>query len=91
VETQTSCADEGIRGRQIRNPCVHKPDPFVIPDPALQIDFSLQIVSAAFAGKTLMQRHRLIYGALQEELAAGLHALSLKTKTPEEATAATEA
>jgi stress-induced morphogen len=31
-----------------------------------------------------MQRHRMIYGALSEELGAGLHALSLKTKTEEE-------
>lgn len=31
-----------------------------------------------------MQRHRLIYSALSEELEQGLHALSLKTKTPAE-------
>lgn len=31
-----------------------------------------------------MQRHRLIYSVLSEELANGVHALSLKTKTPEE-------
>lgn len=31
-----------------------------------------------------MQRHRMIYSALSEELSQGLHALSLKTKTPEE-------
>lgn len=47
--------------------------------------FSIQIVSEAFAGKSMMQRHRMIYGALSEEMQQGLHALSLKTKTPEEA------
>ncbi|KAH9892601.1 bola protein [Cubamyces lactineus] len=31
-----------------------------------------------------MQRHRMIYAALSDEFAAGLHALSLKTKTPAE-------
>ena len=31
-----------------------------------------------------MQRHRMIYSALSEELSNGLHALSLKTKSPEE-------
>jgi BolA protein len=31
-----------------------------------------------------MQRHRLIYAALKEELDAGLHSLSLQTKTEEE-------
>ncbi|OCH95174.1 bola-like protein [Obba rivulosa] len=46
--------------------------------------FSIQVVSEAFKGKTTMQRHRMIYAALSDELAQGLHALSLKTKTPEE-------
>ena len=36
-------------------------------------------------GKPLVARHRLIYSALAEELAAGLHALQLVTKTPAEA------
>lgn len=31
-----------------------------------------------------MQRHRMIYSALANEMAEGLHALSLKTKTPAE-------
>lgn len=43
------------------------------------------IVSDAFEGKSLVQRHRMVYTALDEELKAGLHALALKTKTPKEA------
>ncbi|KAG9316384.1 bola-like protein-domain-containing protein [Chiua virens] len=47
--------------------------------------FALQIISEAFKGKTTLQRHRLVYSALSDEFTQGLHALSLKTKTPEEA------
>ncbi|KAK7687064.1 hypothetical protein QCA50_009564 [Cerrena zonata] len=46
--------------------------------------FSVNVVSDAFRGKSTMQRHRMIYAALSDEFAQGLHALSLKTKTPEE-------
>ncbi|EIM79174.1 bola-like protein [Stereum hirsutum FP-91666 SS1] len=43
--------------------------------------FSVKVVSDAFAGKSSMQRHRMIYAALAEEFEQGLHALSLNTKT----------
>jgi len=46
--------------------------------------FTVTVVSAEFEGKTAVARHRLIYAALSDELAAGLHALSLVTKTPAE-------
>ncbi|TCD71248.1 hypothetical protein EIP91_011726 [Steccherinum ochraceum] len=46
--------------------------------------FSVSVVSDAFTGKNTMQRHRMIYAALSDEFAAGLHALSLKTKTEQE-------
>ncbi|KAI0630384.1 bola-like protein [Trametes polyzona] len=46
--------------------------------------FTINVVSEEFQGKNTMQRHRMIYSALSEELSAGLHALSLKTKTPVE-------
>lgn len=42
------------------------------------------IVSAAFAGKSLMQRHRLINAALAEELKGPIHALTMDTFTPDE-------
>ncbi|KAF8441471.1 bola-like protein-domain-containing protein [Boletus edulis BED1] len=47
--------------------------------------FAVQIISEAFEGKSTLQRHRLVYSALSDELAQGLHALSLKTATPLEA------
>ncbi len=40
------------------------------------------IVSASFQGKSLIQRHKMIHNLLSEELAAGLHALSIKANTP---------
>ncbi|GAA5802899.1 bola-like protein-domain-containing protein [Helicostylum pulchrum] len=47
--------------------------------------FKVTVVSDAFQGKSLMQRHRLIYGLLDDELKnQGLHALTLKTKTQAE-------
>nr|KYP77197.1 hypothetical protein KK1_021473 [Cajanus cajan] len=46
--------------------------------------FNVRVVSREFEGKSLVKRHRLIYGLLQEELDAGLHALSIVAKTPAE-------
>lgn len=47
--------------------------------------FTVCIVSAAFAGKTLIQRHRLIYAALADLMHRDIHALSIsKAKTPDE-------
>lgn len=45
--------------------------------------FSAIIVSEQFAGKALLQRHRLVNTALQEELKT-IHAFSQKTFTPEQ-------
>ncbi len=46
--------------------------------------FSLLIVSGAFEGKSRVERQRMVYAALAGELAAGLHALAMKTLTPSE-------
>ncbi|KAK0582630.1 hypothetical protein LWI29_027871 [Acer saccharum] len=46
--------------------------------------FNVKIVSEEFEGKSLVKRHRLIYGLLQEELESGLHALSIVAKKPSE-------
>ncbi|KAH7888553.1 bola-like protein-domain-containing protein [Phlebopus sp. FC_14] len=47
--------------------------------------FAVQVTSDSFKGKNTVQRHRMIYSALADEFAQGLHALSLRTRTPEEA------
>jgi len=48
--------------------------------------FTIRIVAAAFTGKTLIQRHRLIYAALADLMHREIHALSInKAQTPDEA------
>lgn len=44
-----------------------------------------EIVSAAFAGKSLVQRHRMVMAALAEEMKGPIHALTLEVRTPDEA------
>ena len=46
--------------------------------------FQAIIVSPDFAGKRLIQRHQLVYAALGDRMKAEIHALSMKTLTPEE-------
>ena len=46
--------------------------------------FSVLIVSPDFEGKKTMQRHRMIHNILQKEMKEGIHALALKTLTPQE-------
>jgi stress-induced morphogen len=42
------------------------------------------VVSATFAGKNKVARHRMVYGALQDAMVQRIHALALTTLTPEE-------
>ena len=46
--------------------------------------FTVRVVSAAFAGKTRVQRHRLVNEALAAELAGGVHALASLAMAPGE-------
>ena len=48
------------------------------------------VVSAAFDGKNAVARHRLVYGALQDAMEERIHALALKTLTPQEFQAESE-
>ena len=42
------------------------------------------VVSSAFEGKTMVKQHQLVYSALQQEMATEtIHALALKTYTPQ--------
>ena len=52
--------------------------------------FAATIISTTFAGKTLLQRHRQVLAAVQQEIAQDtLHALSITAKTPAEIAAST--
>jgi sulfur transfer protein SufE/stress-induced morphogen len=46
--------------------------------------FAVKIVADCFQGLTPVQRHKMIYALLSAELAAGVHALSISAKTPQE-------
>ncbi|KAI8465346.1 MAG: bola-like protein-domain-containing protein [Monoraphidium minutum] len=47
--------------------------------------FKVVVVSGEFDGKRLVARHQMMYRLLDDEIKAGVHALSMETKTPEEA------
>ncbi len=42
------------------------------------------IVSTAFDGKSRVQRHQLVYAALGDRMREEIHALSMRTLTPDE-------
>ena len=46
--------------------------------------FEAVIVSNTFAGKRLIARHQLVYAALGDRMKQEIHALSMRTLTPEE-------
>ena len=45
--------------------------------------YACHVVSAAFKGKSRVQQHQLVYGALQGRMGGELHALALQTSVPE--------
>ncbi len=49
--------------------------------------FRAEIVSDRFAGLSRIEQHQLIYGIFGAEIGGPIHALSLKTSTPEGTTA----
>lgn len=49
--------------------------------------FRLLVVSPAFAGKSRVERHRMVNALLADELAGRVHALALRTFAPDEAIA----
>ena len=45
--------------------------------------YAALVVSAAFRGKSRVQQHQMVYGALQGRMGSQLHALALQTGVPE--------
>ena len=54
--------------------------------PGGQTHFRVYIVSQAFAGKTRLERHRMINQILADNLAGGVHALAIHADAPDELT-----
>ncbi|MFM7408470.1 MAG: BolA family protein [Cuspidothrix sp.] len=63
-----------------------------LPDAQLQVQdltgggdhYQVTVVSSQFENKGLVQQHQLVYGALQQAMSSeAIHALALKTYTPE--------
>ena len=46
--------------------------------------FEAIIISSEFNGKNTLERHKMVYSVLQEEMKEAIHALSMKTLTLEE-------
>ena len=67
--------ETGLPGSQAR---VHGPD---------GVHFEAVVVCEAFHGKLPLARHRMVYATLGERMGGEIHALSLKTVTPAEASA----
>ena len=62
-----------------------------LPDARVEVDgpdgvhFEARVVCAAFAGKLPLARHRMVYATLGTLMGNEIHALALKTLTPDEA------
>ena len=63
-----------------------------LPDAQVQVQdltgggdhYQVTVVSSQFADKGMVQQHQLVYGALQQAISSeAIHALALKTYTPE--------
>ena len=52
--------------------------------PEGETHFTIEVVAAAFAGRSRIERQRLVYDALADLLRERVHALALSTLTPEE-------
>ncbi len=61
-----------------------------IPDAQVQVitpdgeHYEVTVVSSQFEGKGLVQQHQLVYRAIQQEMLSGaIHAMAVKTYTPQ--------
>ena len=50
--------------------------------PGGQTHFSIKVASARFTGKRRLERHRMVYALLAEEIADGVHSIVIETQTP---------
>jgi acid stress-induced BolA-like protein IbaG/YrbA len=73
AETIRNLIEQGLPGAQIQ---VQGDD---------GVHFEATVISEAFRGKLPLARHRLVYATLGELMGGEIHALALRTLTPEEA------
>lgn len=50
--------------------------------PGGESHFRVKITAAAFRGKSRLAAHRMVYEALADEIAEGVHALAIEAKAP---------
>jgi stress-induced morphogen len=61
-----------------------------IPDASVEVDdltgthdhFQVRVTSPIFRGKSIVEQHRLVYGALGDAMHADIHALVVRTHAP---------
>lgn len=46
--------------------------------------YAAHVISAAFRGKSRVEQHQMVYGALQGRMGGVLHALALQTAPPDD-------
>lgn len=46
--------------------------------------YRVDVVSPVFEGKTLVQQHQVVYRAVGEHMTGAVHALQIRTSTPQE-------
>lgn len=44
--------------------------------------FEIQVISKGFTGKSLIEQHQMVFGALEKEMDKRIHAVRLKTRVP---------
>ena len=59
------------------------PDAEVEVEGADGVHFQALVVSASFAGKSTLQRHRMVYSTLGDLMGREIHALGLRTELPQ--------
>jgi acid stress-induced BolA-like protein IbaG/YrbA len=60
-----------------------------LPDAEVQVSgdgrhFDAVVISEAFAGKGLLEQHRMVYATLGDKMGGTIHALTMRTYTPEQ-------
>ena len=62
-----------------------------LPDASVEVmgddgtHFAARVISPSFAGKGIVEQHRMVYATLGERMGGDIHALSLRTLTPDQA------